>query len=389
VTVIVLGVGIFGVTAALALRRRGHRVISIDPGPLPHPLAASTDISKAIRLEYGADEEYVALGERAIDGWRRWNADGAPPLYHETGTLFLRRTPLEPGGFEHDSLALLARRGHRPERVGTAEVRARFPAWNAAAYPDGIFHAVGGWAESGKVVARLLQRAQAEGVELREAAVVRLLEAGSKIAGVLCADGVELRGDRVILAAGSWTPHLLPHTARFFRSQGMPVFHLRPADPSLFAGDRFPVFGADISETGYYGFPLHPEAGVVKIANHGPGRALHPESPARVVTEAETAALRAFLAGTFPALADAPIVSTRVCLYCDTWDGHFWIAPDPDRDGLVLATGGSGHGFKFAPVLGDLIADAAEGRENAWSRKFRWRPEVRPARAEEAARHQE
>ncbi|MFT3767509.1 MAG: FAD-dependent oxidoreductase [Minicystis sp.] len=106
------------------------------------------------------------------------------------------------------------------------------------------------------------------------------------------------------------------------------------------------------------------------------------------MTPEQEASLRAFLRETFPDLAEAPIVRTRVCVYGDTWDGHFWIAADPDRDGLIVAAGGSGHGFKFAPVMGDVIADAAEGAENPWLGKFRWRPEVHPERGEEAARHQ-
>ena len=113
-----------------------------------------------------------------------------------------------------------------------------------------------------------------------------------------------------------------------------------------------------------------------------------PESKERVVTQEETDQLRGFLADTFPALAEAEIVYTRVCLYCDTWDGHFWIAPDPARPGLVMATGGSGHGFKFAPMLGEWIADALEGKANPFLQKFRWRPEVHPPRGEEAARFQ-
>ncbi len=113
---------------------------------------------------------------------------------------------------------------------------------------------------------------------------------------------------------------------------------------------------------------------------------MHPDSPERLVTDEETARLRAFLAGSLPALADAPIVNTRVCLYCDTWDGHFWIAHDPERPGLALATGGSGHGLKFAPVLGPLIADVVERKPNPYAAKFRWRPEVR-GKNEEEARH--
>src|SRR5437868_10387129 len=97
--IVIAGTGVFGVTAAIELRKRGHSVRLVDPGPLPHPLAASTDISKVVRLEYGADEEYTALAEESLDGWRRWNRDLAP-LYHETGLLFLRRSPLAAGTLE-------------------------------------------------------------------------------------------------------------------------------------------------------------------------------------------------------------------------------------------------------------------------------------------------
>jgi glycine/D-amino acid oxidase-like deaminating enzyme len=389
VDVLIVGAGIFGVTAALELHARGHRVRVIDPGPVPHPLAASTDLSKAVRLEYGADRDYVEMAEAALDGWRRWNHELGATLYHETGVLFLRQTALAPGGFEADSFEVLHARGHAIERMTSSAVRARFPAWNAERYPAGTFSAAGGWVESGRALARLTAEARARGIAVDEGRTfARLLEQGSRVAGAATAEGEECRADRVVVAAGSWTPHVLPFTADWFRSNGMPVFHLKPDDPSLFAPERFPVFGADISTTGYYGFPIHPESGVVKIANHGVGRALHPHSPERAVTAADTAALRAFLAGTFPALAAAPIVYTRVCLYCDTWDGHFWIAPDPAREGLLLATGGSGHAYKFAPVLGALTADAVEGRANPRLQKFRWRPDSRPPRSDEAARRQ-
>jgi sarcosine oxidase / L-pipecolate oxidase len=392
-TVLIAGSGIYGLTAALELRRRGHTVHLFDPGPLPHPLAASTDISKVIRMEYGADEDYTAAMEIALDRWRAWNLGWPEPLYHEVGVMFATRQPMRPGAFEGDSYDLVRRRGHAVERVDADLLRRRYPAWNAERYIDGVFNPAGGYAESGRVVSQLLAEAQAAGVNLHERQTLAgLVESGGRVTGLRTPTGEQFDGDTVLLAAGSWTPHLLRAlrlpVAEAFRSTGMPVFHLKPADPTLFAAERFPTFGADISRTGYYGFPLHPREGVVKIANHGDGRAMPPDSPERVVTAEETAQLRAFLADTFPALAEAPIVYTRVCLYCDTWDGHFWIAEDPERPGLVLSTGGSGHGFKFAPLLGDWAADAVEGRTHAFSHKFRWRPEVRPALSEEAARFQ-
>jgi glycine/D-amino acid oxidase-like deaminating enzyme len=367
--VVVAGGGIFGATGALELRRRGHRVRLIDPGPLPHPLAASTDISKIVRLEYGADALYTEMAERALAGWRRWNTELGEELFHETGVLFLRRTPLAKGNFEGDSLEILQRRGHELQRLSSADIKSRYPAWNSDLYIDGIFNQQGGWVESARVVASLIRKAKEAGVELHE--------------GVAFNQDALPKCDAIVLAMGSWTPIAIPESKEWFRPHGMPVFHLKPADPRPFAADQFPVFGADISTTGYYGFPLHP-SGVVKIANHGAGRVLDPSS-SRAVTEAETNALNAFLKTSFPKLAQAPIVESHICVYCDTWDGHFWIAPDPERPSCVLATGGSGHAFKFAPLLGGLIADAVEGKVVP---RFRWRPDSRPSKSDEASRSQ-
>jgi len=386
VIVIVVGAGINGVTAAIELKKRGHKVILLDPGPLPHPLAASTDISKAVRTAYGADEEYAALAERSIPLWREWNREFNSELYHEVGFLFLRQQRMQPGDFEFESLRVLEQQCRKVERIDSATVHERFPAWKAEHYRDGFFERQAGYVESGRVVALLIERAKSLGIELREGSQFTGLDEGDGgVKGVLLNNGQRIRADLVVMAVGAWTPYVLPFTRKFFRAAGQPVFHLKPRQPELFASQRFPVFGADISTTGYYGFPLSRE-GVVKIANHGPGREMSPESPERAVTPEEEKNLRDFLSWTFPTLAEAPIVYTRICLYCDTNDGHFWIAPDPEHPGLVIATGDSGHGFKFAPVLGEIVADAAEGKSNPLLEKFRWRPEIRPGETKEAAR---
>ena len=383
---IVVGAGINGVTAAIELKKRGHQVTLVDPGPLPHPLAASTDISKAVRAAYGTDEEYTAMARRSIDLWREWNEELGLELYHEIGALFMRHQEMRPGDYEYDSLKLFERRGDKAERINSAQLRERFPAWNAEQYQDGILEPEAGYAESGRVVEALVGRAQSLGVDLREGSrFSKLDEGGDRVKGIVLDDGERIAGDVVLIAVGAWTPYLLPFTRIFFRATGQPVFHLKPDQPELFAPERFPVFGADVSTTGYYGFPLNRD-GVVKIANHAAGREMSPESSERAVTADEERNLRAFLTTTFPALAHAPIVYTRICLYCDTHDGHFWIAPDPKRPGLVVVAGDNGHGFKFAPVLGELIADAVEGESNPLLEKFRWRPEVAPGASKEAAR---
>ena len=414
--VIVVGAGINGVTSAIELKKRGHEVVLVDEGPVPHELAASTDISKAVRAAYGADEDYTALAERSIKLWREWNEEFGTKLYHQVGVMFVRRSEMTPGDFEYESFKLLQRRGVKVARMDTPQLWKRFPAWNPELYRDGLLEVEAGYAESGRVVATLIERAKTIGIELRSGRFTCLDEGEDRVKGIVLEErhdnGVipseveesrdatvqalspdpstslgmtRLAGDIVVMAAGAWTPYLLPFTKNFFRATSQPVFHLKPVGPELFAPERFPVFGADITTTGYYGFPINRD-GVLKIANHGPGREMSPESPNRTVTPDDEGNLRKFLASTFPALADAPIVHTRVCMYCDTHDGHFWIARDPDREGLVVAAGDNGHGFKFAPVLGEIIADAAEGKDNPLLDKFRWRPEVRAGTGMDAAR---
>ena len=384
--VVVVGAGINGVTTAIELRRRGYEVVLADPGPLPHPLAASTDISKAVRAAYGADQEYTELAERSIHRWRKWNQEFGTQLYHEVSVMFVRRGEMEPGDFEFESFKTMEKRGHKIERMNMPQLWERFPAWNPELYRDGVLELNAGYAESGRTVATLIERAKSAGVELREGVTFsRMDERDNRVTGIVLEDGQRISGDFVVMAVGAWTPYLLPYTSKFFRATGQPVFHLKPSEPDLFAPQRFPVFGADITTTGYYGFPINRD-GVVKIANHGPGREMSPDSPERVVTVENEKNLREFLASTFPALADAPIVYTRVCMYCDTHDGHFWIARDPEREGLVVAAGDSGHGFKFGPVLGEIIADAVEGKDNPLLKKFRWRPDVRAGAGTDVAR---
>src|SRR5206468_12897180 len=98
--VVVIGAGINGATSAIELKKRGHEVVLADPGPLPHPLAASTDISKVVRTAYGADEDYTALAEQSIRLWRKWNEEFGAKLYHEVGVMFVCRREMQPGDFE-------------------------------------------------------------------------------------------------------------------------------------------------------------------------------------------------------------------------------------------------------------------------------------------------
>ncbi len=387
--VLIIGAGIYGLAAAHELHARGYQHITVvDPGPIPHPLAASTDISKVVRLEYGADEEYMLLAAAAINGWLRWNDEWGQTLYHEWGVTMFTHEPMAPGGYEHDSYFLALKNGFNPERLDADEISRRFPAWRAGRYVDGYYHAKGGWAESGRVVEMLAQTAVSKGITLLPYHTVsEIVKERGRVTGVRTLEGHDLAAAEIVVCAGTWTPLLVPELQPVMKTTGHPVFHLQPTDPTFFQTPNFTVFTADISHSGWYGFPWHPQAQVVKIANHGIGQTLHPTNDERLVTTTDEANLRAFLADTFPALVDAPIVYTRRCCYSDTLDGHFWIDRHPEVAGLTVAAGGSGHAFKFGPVLGGLIADALENKTNTYSHKFRWRTLAQSTQQEEASRH--
>ncbi|MCH7588662.1 MAG: FAD-dependent oxidoreductase [Chloroflexi bacterium] len=372
-SIVIVGAGIFGVSAALELQRRGHEVTLLDPGPLPNVLASSTDISKVLRMDYGADEFYMQLMEAAFEGWDRWNEAWGTPLFHQTGALLLAGQPMVAGGFEHDSFELLQKHGHSPERLSAVEIHARFPAWDPVDHPEAYFNPRAGWAESGEVVARLIAEAKRLGVSVRPgSAMDTLLEQGSRVVGVRTTEGSELRGDIVVVAAGCWTPSLLPHLREVMWAVGQPVYHFKVEQVADYQPPNFVIWTADINNTGWYGFPALDD-GTLKVANHGHGKRQPADAPREVDADDEQR-FRAFFRKSLPGLAQAPAIFNRLCMYCDTWDGDFWIDHDPDRAGLVVASGGSGHGFKFAPMLGPIIADVVERVPNRFAHRFAWRP---------------
>jgi len=384
--VVIVGGGIFGLSSAWELQKRGHSVTLLDPGPIPHPDATSTDISKVIRMDYGADEFYMQLMEDCLDRWRAWNKDFSEVIFHETGLLFLSKGEMQAGGYEYESYRLLEKRGHSVDRLRSSEISKRFPGWNTDLYTEAYYNPQGGWSPSGRVVSLLRGRAKEAGAKIIEGVSANeIIEQSGRVRGVRSTNGEVYEADWVIVAAGTWTHHLLPQLKGVMSSVAQPVFHFQPEHPAEFQPPTFPVWTADVGNSGWYGLPAQ-DNGTLKIANHGPGWALDPNK-AHQMPEGSEQRFREFLTDSLPIAAAFPKIIDRLCFYCDTFDSDLWIGHDPDRSGLVVSAGGSGHAFKFAPLLGQITADVLEGVENRYAPRFAWRD--RGEKDHEAARHVE
>ncbi len=386
--ILVVGAGAFGAVSALELAQRGHQVTILDRTIGPHPSASSTDISKMIRMDYGSDVFYHELADYSLNIWEQWNQEWPKRLYHPERFLVLAAKPFEPGSFEFESERVLRERGYTPERFNAAQLAAKWPAWNVSLYPQGYLSPRGGWAESGAVVSRLLESGRTEGVHFVQGALDEVLSKGSKVSGVsyraLNGSMNTLSVDRVVVAAGAWTPILLPWLEDTLKPVAQPIIHYEVEDPSHWQSPVFPPFAADTSGSGWYGFPSLQD-GRLKLGHHGNGRVVDPDSRGEV-SEEHLDHARSFLRSSLPKLSDVPVVGTRVCLYCDTFDGDLWIGEDPERSGLIVAAGGSGHGFKFTPMIGKIVGDVLEKRDNRWLYRFDWRERGKPRK--EAARLQ-
>lgn len=351
--IVVVGRGIFGLTAAAELAARGHSVVVVGPRD---PAASSEDISRIVRNDY-ADEFHRVWATEAIDRWAAWHAD--PPLFHRVGLANLSLGPME--GFVADSHAGIP----AARRLDASAITTLLPFLVPGSLRDGYLNPDAGWVDASRALRSLERRCELGGVGIVPERVARI---GDGWVG-LTDDGL-LRCDRIVVAAGAWTPELVPETAGILVPSGQPVLYLRPTRPGRFVD--VPVWALDLPSTGLYGFPMRD--GVVKVGHHGSGvtRRLH----VRTLSDGAVARMRQALRPYVPELAAARLDRSRVCFYCDAPGGRFLVDAVPGRKGVVVAAGGSGHGFKYAPVLGELIAAVVTDQDHPRRAATSWREGV-------------
>jgi sarcosine oxidase len=350
--VAVIGAGVFGAWTAYCLRKSGATVALLDAYGPAHARASSGGESRIIRMGYGPDEVYTRWSMRALPLWKEIFAQaGHPELFQPTGVLWIAHQD-EP--YALATLATLEKVGAVFEKLSLADLRHHYPQIVFDEDSWGILERRSGVLMARRAVQAVVQRAQKLGVEYWSEAILAP-EGRGHIAKVKTAGGEEIAAEKFIFACGPWLPKLLPDLlgARIFSSRQEVYFFGVPAGNARFGPPAMPTWLELRDE--FYGMPDLENRGF-KVANDRHGEAVDPDTQSRLPSTEGMATAREYLARRFPALKDAPIVETRVCQYENTSNGDFLIDRHPAFDNVWLVGGGSGHGFKHGPPLGECVA---------------------------------
>jgi sarcosine oxidase len=352
--VIVAGLGAIGSGAAWRLAASGARVLGLDRHQPGHAFGSSHGTSRIIREAYPDGDPYVPLVRRAAALWETAQGATGRPFLHRVGALTL--APAD----EHRIIGgrrSAARFGIPLEFLEPAAVRSRFPAFRVPDGHVGVFEPGGGYLEPEAGVSVLQRLAAAAGAELRHGAPVLRWEPDGAGVRVHTSVGVE-RADRLVLTAGPWMPELLGELGLQLRVERRVNVHFRSAATAL------PIFNLVVPEGQFYGFPAMEAAGL-KLGRHDGDAPCTPDTIRRAVGDDEVAAFRAVLDTYLPGAAGS-VLRTVTCMYTISPDGHFVVDRHPLHAQVALFTGCSGHAFKFAPALGEVLAQLTLAGESTF-----------------------
>lgn len=349
--VAVIGAGVFGAWIAWHLARRGRRVVLAEAYGPAHSRASSGDESRIIRMGYGADELYTRMSMRSLAQWKEFFQATGQTLFHETGVLWL--------GMERDSrlrhtIDTLARCGVPFEEMNRGALEKRFPQIGLDDVTLGILEPRSGVLLGRRAVAAVVEDAVRQGVEYR-AALVTPPRGTGRLKSLKTNTSEDIVAEQFVFACGAWLGKLFPEVlgARIFPSR-QEVFYIGvPGGDSRFAPPALPTFLFQEEES--YGMPDLESRGL-KIALDRHGERVDPDTQSRLPSPQMAEEIRRYVARRFPALRDAPIVETRVCQYENTASGDFLIDRHPEMENVWFAGGGSGHGFKHGPAVGEYVA---------------------------------
>jgi glycine/D-amino acid oxidase-like deaminating enzyme len=357
--VVVVGAGAFGGWTALMLRRRGFEVTLVDAWGPGNSRASSGGDTRVIRGMYGPDQIYTGWVVRAFEVWQheaaRWGVD----LYHPTGALWMFRGD---DGYAQRSLPYLRDAGLKVDSLPVPEADRRWPQINFDGIQSVYFEQRAGYLRARDACRAVTHALVAEGGEFLLTEVRPQPTGAKRLEAIQVSSGAELKADHFVFACGPWLGSMFPEAiGRGIKPTRQEVFYFGPPpSPSPWQEGTMPTW-IDFGERIFYGIPGNLHRGF-KVADDTHGEPVDPSTQERRASDAGLQRARQQLRERFPALADAPLLESRVCQYENTPDGHYLIDRHPKHDNVWLVGGGSGHGFKLGPAVGEHVADLVAGK---------------------------
>ncbi len=355
--VAIIGAGVFGSWTAYFLRSAGQRVLLLDAYGPSNDRASSGGETRIIRMGYGPDDIYTRWAQRALPRWKELFSRTGTPLFHRTGVLWICN-PTDRYCLQMEKV--LTETGVKFQKLSRLDLRERYPQIAVDDEAIGIFEPESGVLMARRAVQALVENAVQMGIEYRTAAAVSPAGSG-RLDALQMRDGTSVSAGTYVFACGPWLPKLFPHLlgSRIIPTRQEVFFFGIPAGDLRYSPPNLPTW-IILSEE-YYGMPDLENRGF-KIAYDAHGVTVDPDTVERVASTEGLASARAYLARRFPGLKDAPVMESRVCQYENTSNGDFLIDRHPDFSNVWLVGGGSGHGFKHGPSLGEYVANRVLGK---------------------------
>jgi sarcosine oxidase len=359
--VIVVGVGTMGSATCYQLAKRGLRVLGLEQFDIPHALGAHHGQSRVVRMAYFEHPDYVPLLKRAYENWAGIEADSGQKLLHQVGGIYMGRPDSEAIA---GSLKAMRLHDLPHEQLTRDQVLQRYPMFRLPEDFVGLFEPVTGFVVPELAVSAFAEQALRRGAVLRAREPVRYWHADGQGVSVTTDQGSYHAG-RIVFCGGAWTSRLVADLGVQLRVTRQVLAWVWPRRPELFAYGRLPVWVIETGQGGqHYGFPMMPDRPGFKLALHKVAEETDPDRVNRDVQPGDEQTFRPLLRDYIPD-ADGPLLSLATCLYTNSPDSHFIIDVHPQRPNVTIACGFSGHGFKFASVVGEILADyATDGRTN-------------------------
>lgn len=353
--VIVVGVGAMGASTCWSLARRGQRVLGLEQFEIPNTRGSSHGYSRITRTAYYEHADYVPLLQRAHALWSELEAESGEEVHHQVGGLYLG--PVD-GDIVGGSLRSARTHGLPHELLDRAELARAYPQFNVPDNWVGLLEPQAGLLLPELAISAFVSGALHKGAEIHGHEEVLAWQAGPAGVSVTTTRGT-YHASRIVFTGGAWSTRLI-------RDLGVELIVTRqvlgwvwPKNPAPFALGRLPIWMIDrLDGSVYYGFPMMTLGPGLKVALHQPMQPTDPDHVERRVLPGDEASFRDCLRRFLPG-ADGPVLAQRTCLYTNSPDGHFILDRHPQHERVLIAAGFSGHGFKFASVVGEALTELA------------------------------